>query len=170
MATLGITTLTGCSSIPDFIATGTAMTFQQTTAPTSWTKETLLYNDYSLRVVTGTASTGGSISFSSAFTSRTPTGSVNVSNDGVTLSSSQNGAHTHSVTEDAEKWNGNRWTTAFSGTDGGNGNKVGFQAASVTVNSSGSGSSHTHVNTATFSGNSLNFAVNYVDVIIATKN
>jgi len=33
MAVLGSTTLTGCNSIPDFIATGSLTLFQQTSAP-----------------------------------------------------------------------------------------------------------------------------------------
>jgi len=36
MAVLGSTNLTGCNSIPDFIAGGSLVTFQQTSAPTSW--------------------------------------------------------------------------------------------------------------------------------------
>jgi hypothetical protein len=47
-------------------AAGTALLFQQTAAPTGWTKVTS-YNDYALRIVSGTASTGGSVAFSSAF-------------------------------------------------------------------------------------------------------
>jgi len=68
MAILGSNFLSGCSSIPDFIATGSRMVFEQTdapghnppAAPTSWTKETnIAFNDVALRVVTGAASTSG---------------------------------------------------------------------------------------------------------------
>jgi len=59
MAILGNTTLTGCNSIPDFIAAGSLMMFQQTASPTSWTKQTT-HNNKALRVVSGTAGTGGS--------------------------------------------------------------------------------------------------------------
>ena len=44
-------------------ASGTKMLFQQSTAPTGWTKQTT-HNDKTLRVVTGTASSGGSNAFS----------------------------------------------------------------------------------------------------------
>jgi hypothetical protein len=78
MAVLGSTSLTGCNSIPDFIAGGSLMLFQQTTAPTNWTKGTT-HNNKALRVVTGTATPGGSTAFTSVFASRTPAGSVSVS-------------------------------------------------------------------------------------------
>ena len=68
MAILGSTTLTGCNSIPDFIAPGSLMIFKQSTAPTSWVKQTT-HNDKTLRVVSGTATPGGTIAFSSAFPS-----------------------------------------------------------------------------------------------------
>jgi len=56
----------------------TRMIFAQTAAPTGWTKDTTNYNQHALRVVTGTASTGGSIDFTTAFASQTPTGNVSV--------------------------------------------------------------------------------------------
>lgn len=45
---------------------GTRMLFQQTAAPTGWTKETSTYNDRALRVVTGAVSSGGSNPLSTA--------------------------------------------------------------------------------------------------------
>lgn len=59
-------------------STGTRMIFGQTTAPTGWTKDTINYDNHALRVVTGTASTGGTVDFTTAFTSQTPTGNVSV--------------------------------------------------------------------------------------------
>ena len=56
--------------------TGTRMIFAQTTAPTGFTKDTSSYNNHALRVVTGTASTGGTVDFVTAFASQTPTGNV----------------------------------------------------------------------------------------------
>jgi hypothetical protein len=63
MAILQGSSLTNCLYIPDFIASGTVMVFESTSAPTSWTKSTA-HNDKSLRIVNGTISTGGSSSFS----------------------------------------------------------------------------------------------------------
>lgn len=57
----------------------TRMIFAQTTAPTGWTKDTLNYDQHALRVVTGTASPGGTVDFTTAFASQTPTGNVSVS-------------------------------------------------------------------------------------------
>ena len=45
---------------------GTRMLFQQTAAPTGWTKDTT-HNDKALRIVSGTASSGGTLSFSTVF-------------------------------------------------------------------------------------------------------
>jgi hypothetical protein len=52
---------------------GTRMLFQQTAAPTGWTKETnSTYNDAALRLVTGTVTTGGADGFTTHFgTSKT---------------------------------------------------------------------------------------------------
>ncbi|MDO8706436.1 MAG: hypothetical protein Q7J84_15965 [Sulfuricaulis sp.] len=47
-------------------SSGTAMLFVQTAAPTGWTKSTT-HNDKVLRVVSGTASSGGTTAFTSVF-------------------------------------------------------------------------------------------------------
>ena len=52
-------------SIPEAFPSGTSMLFQQTAAPTGWTKQTT-HNDKSLRIVSGTVGTGGSVAFSTA--------------------------------------------------------------------------------------------------------
>jgi hypothetical protein len=44
---------------------GTSMLFQQTSAPTGWTKQTT-HNDKAIRLQTGTVGTGGSVAFSTA--------------------------------------------------------------------------------------------------------
>jgi hypothetical protein len=44
---------------------GTSMLFQQTSAPTGWTKQTT-HNDKALRIISGTVGTGGSVAFSTA--------------------------------------------------------------------------------------------------------
>lgn len=59
----------------DAFPSGTKILFQQTTAPTGWTKDTT-HNDKSLRIVNGTVGSGGSTAFSSIFTSRTVSGST----------------------------------------------------------------------------------------------
>lgn len=67
---------------------GTLLTCGNTSAPTGWTKKTdSTFNDYALRLVTGTPSTGGSVAFST-FLARTAT-------DAHTLTTAQTPAHTH---------------------------------------------------------------------------
>lgn len=142
----------------DPFAPGTAMLFAQTAAPTGWTKSTT-HNDKALRVVSGTAGSGGSTAFTTVFASRTPAGSVTV--DGTTLTGSQMPAHTH--TTSAYNSHG---TGSF---DPGPGSAVNYlSAASITSSSIGGGGSHTH--TSSFTGTAMDFAVQYVDVIIATKD
>ncbi len=152
MAVLGSASLTGCNSIPDFIATGSLMLFQQSTAPINWTKQTT-HNDKALRVVSGTATPGGTFSFSSVFTNRTITGTVG----NTTLSTPQIPSHTHTI--------GNFTATGSSGFGEGPGN-TDLQPGGGQSGATGGGGSHTHP----FSGGQLSFAVQYVDVIICSKN
>jgi hypothetical protein len=142
---------------------GTVMLFAQTAAPTGWTKDTSNNNNSALRVVTGTASTGGSVDFTTAFASQTPSGSVSVTGGSVgntTLSTPQIPSHSHPGTTrgPADYAPGGSFFNASS---------------STTTGSEGGGGSHNHPFTgqsATFSGNAINLAVKYVDVIRATKN
>lgn len=143
----------------DAFPSGTVMLFIQTAAPTGWTKSTT-HDNKALRVVSGTAGTGGSVAFTTAFASQTPTGSVTVSGTvgSTTLTTAQIPSHNHS--------NG----TTSGGTQGPN---CGSSAGSVTsTGSTGGGGSHTHSfsGSGTLSGNAINLAVQYVDTIIATKN
>jgi hypothetical protein len=64
----------GGSSFP----TGTRMLFQQSVAPTGWTKD-VSYNNYALRVTSGSVTSGGSVPFTTAFSAQTPSGSVSLS-------------------------------------------------------------------------------------------
>jgi hypothetical protein len=54
---------------------GTRLLFQQTAAPTGWTKDTT-YNNYALRISSGTVTTGGSVGFTTAFASQAVSGTV----------------------------------------------------------------------------------------------
>lgn len=79
---------------------GAVMLFAQTAAPTGWTKDTT-YDDYALRITSGTVSTGGSVNFSTAFASRSvagsfPGGSLLQATTGTTaLTAAQLPSHTH---------------------------------------------------------------------------
>lgn len=129
-------------------AAGTAMMFVQTSAPTGWTKSTT-HNDKALRVVSGTASSGGSVAFTTAFASQAVSGTVG----STTLTTSQIPSHTHNV--------GNAYVAGncYGNFSAGNNNNA-------VSGGTGGGGSHNH----SFTGTAINLAVQYVDVIIATKD
>lgn len=162
--------LTGVQPFPS----GTLMLFQQTAAPTGWTKQTT-HNDKTLRVVSGNASSGGTTAFTSVFASRTPSGSVSGSNSGgsvanTTLSTTQIPSHDHtlSLTEgDDNNHSGNGNNSAANADAGING--------SCTVSATGGSGAHNHSFTnptwsGSFTGSSMDFNVQYVDLIIASKD
>lgn len=148
---------------------GTVMLFAQTSAPTGWTKDSTNYNNSGLRVVTGSASTGGSVDFTTAFASQTPSGSVSITSvsgsaGATTLSTPEIPSHLHN----SGLFNQGGGTTSFNtGSDN--------IANPRTTGNTGGGGSHTHPfsfssGSGTFSGNAINLAVKYVDVIRASKN
>ena len=154
-----ILTSNGAGALPTFQAagggftSGTLMLFQQTAAPTGWTKQTT-HDNKALRVVSGSASSGGSVNFTTAFASQGVSGSVG----NTTLTTTQIPSHSHTFT-----------------TTGGDGGSVPQGAQSqfiagngitVTTSSTGGGGSHNH----SFSGTAINLAVQYVDLIIASKD
>jgi hypothetical protein len=167
---------------PSAFPSGTAMLFVQTSAPTGWTKSTA-HDNKALRIVSGTAGTGGSVAFTTAFASQAVTGSISVTVGAgtlavgagtfavgaTTLSTAQMPSHTH---------------TSMSMTAGGvSGAYFGQIAGNNTSGATGGGGSHTHsltgapsisgspsVTASSFTGNAINLAVQYVDVIIATKD
>ena len=121
---------------------GTRMSFQQTSAPTGWTKDTTAaLNDSIMRIVTGTASSGGSTAFST-FNGQTATGAT-------TLSTAQMPSHTHS-------------SATGSPTNGNSGSGLTSTLAVVgNSGATGGGGSHTH---------SMTTAIKYYDFIIASKD
>lgn len=156
-------TLPAVTATVTAFASGTALLFQQSSAPTGWTKVTT-YNDAALRVVSGTASSGGSVGFTTAFSSQ------NVG--ATTLSTSQIPNHYHQVF--MAGFAGNLGVQVKSGSsDGGQyafqdvadlpqySSPAGSSSGMYANNDNGGGSSHTHT---------LNIAVSYVDIIIATKD
>jgi hypothetical protein len=156
----GPTGATGASG-PNF-ASGVRMIFAQTSAPVGWTKDTTNYNNHALRVVTGTASTGGSVDFTTAFTSQAVTGSVGTSG-ATTLSTSEIPSHQHTIaayTDNATQGPRPRAT---------NNTSVNGTPTTDPCGSTGGGGSHTHSG-GSFTGNAINLAVKYLDVITATKD
>lgn len=109
---------------------GTLLLFQQTNAPTGWTKQTT-HNDKALRCVSGSCSSGGTTAFSSAMAAPSVSGSVTVSGapdagdlaaaagnlavsvsgniSSTTLSNNQVPSHNHQVT----KYQGNDYNVPW---------------------------------------------------------
>lgn len=76
-------------SLTSLIPSGTLMLFQQTTAPTGWTKQTT-HNNKALRIVSGTASSGGTAPFTTIFGTGKTTGSY-------ALTVADLPSHTHTI-------------------------------------------------------------------------
>jgi hypothetical protein len=179
----------------DALPSGTKMLFQQTSAPTGWTKDTT-HDNKALRVVSGTAGSGGSVNFTTAF------GSQNVG--GTALTSAQIPGHTHTFSGSGNTGDAGGHTHTGATNSAGNhshvytrysalrGSPTGNDtwAGTANVNTSVAGA-HTHSlsidavanhnHTVSVSGttsstgggdthtHSLNLAVQYVDIIICTK-
>ena len=127
---------------PSTFPSGTVMLFQQTAAPTGWTKLTSL-NDCGLRVTSGAVGFTSGSSFSSVF-AQTAVGNT-------TITQATMPSHTHT-------------TNAVTGTPtygAGTGAIDVLNSLSASVGSTGSDGAHTH---------SVNLALAYVDVILASKN
>ena len=124
------------------------MLFQQTSAPTGWTKQTT-HNNKALRVVSGTAGTGGSVDFTTAFATPAVSGSVSAT----TLSESQMPSHRHQAAYTAGG-GGDPWLNGES------------SGAPYYTSYTGGNGSHTH----SLSGATTTINVSYVDLIIASKD
>lgn len=130
---------------------GTLMLFQQTAAPTYWTKQ-VTHNNKALRVTSGTAGSGGSYTWTQAFgTSSFYTAT------GHTLTVSELASHGHNVTGGI--YGGSTYYNNYGNFDGLSGP---YTPSLVNISVEGGGSSHTHPIEA------LN--VQYVDIIIASKD
>ena len=158
-------------------ASGTKMLFQQTAAPTGWTKDTS-HNDKALRITSGTVGTGGSVAFETAFASQTPAGTISTSVTGTvantTLTVSQIPAHTHTGNVDL-RTNWEAGTSSQSPVGTGNARYDGTGSSpTFTTNATGGGGAHNHgwsgSATSTFTGTAINLDVQFVDVIICTKD
>ena len=170
----------------ELFPTGTLMLFQQTAAPTGWTKQTT-HNDKALRVVSGTASSGGSSAFSTAMATPSVSGSISgdpsagnlaVSISGsissTTLSISQIPSHSHNVTarainnvsSDSVAATSNYYSAQGYGTSsagGGSGHNHGHNLSGSMTGSPSAG--NLAISSATAAIN-----VQYVDLIIAAKD
>lgn len=156
-------------------ATGTITIFSQTTAPTGWTKLTDL-NDAGIRITSGSVSSGGSVGFTTAFSATNWQGTVSpVSSTGaVTLSAPQLPVHSHTYAMGAHSSFSPVTVTANSSPTATTYNAVYNYPVASSLVASGvtGGGAHSHPVSAdfTFTGSSVDLAVKYVDVILASKD
>ena len=176
----------------DAFPTGTKMLFQQTTAPVGWTKD-VTNDDKALRIVSGTAGSGGTLSLSS-FATQTigdttlTTAQIPVHSHSFSGSTGDvNLNHSHGVTDPSHTHTQDGNIGALFLYSGGGGNPGIGQPlqANVNVTSATTGISiqnalgnHAHSVSGSIgnegSGNShthtLDLDIAYVDVIVATKD
>lgn len=151
------TTATNWSGIPS----GTLMLFQQTSAPTGWTKQTT-HDNKALRVVSGTAGSGGSSGFTTVFSNQTPTITLSGWSVGsTTLSESQIPSHSHNL--------GGNWSSLYY-RDSPYQPGLRQESASNSTYTTGGGGSHNHSISGSASSSAITLNVAYVDLIIASKN
>jgi hypothetical protein len=150
-----VLTSNGAGALPTFqVATvfpaGTKLAFQQTSAPTGWTKDTTAaLNDSIMRIVTGTASSGGSTAFS--------TWAAVTSTNAYTLTTSDIPSHNHAP------GSGSSFRVAATGQANALSTQVGSTNGSAnTTANTGSDGSHSH------GVSSQN--IKYYDFIIASKD
>lgn len=181
------------------LPSGTSAIFVQTAAPTGWTKSTT-HNDKALRVVSGTASSGGTSAFTTALGTPSLSGTVGINGapsvgnlavslsgsvGNTTLSNNQIPSHTHGY----QKFNiqNGIFRNIDTSPDGNETNNLAHTLISnnAATSSTGGGGSHNHsfsgsgtLNGAPGIGNlagslsssTASIDVQYVDVIIATKD
>ncbi len=166
-----VQTATFQASIP----TGSRMLFQQTAAPTGWTKDTSR-NNRALRLVSGSVGDGGGNSFTGVFNGNITTNSGSVHSH--TLTTAQIPSHFHYAFRSGNAGqlrNGsNMSSNNYPGSGTGAGNL--YESYNITARnevpnvgrtqSIGSSQGHSHG----FTNPQFNLNVLYTDVIICTKN
>jgi microcystin-dependent protein len=141
---------------------GTRMLFQQTSAPTGWTKETSsTYNDAALRFTTGTVGTGGADAFNTLFGTSKTTASH-------TLTEAEIPSHTHTLT-DPGHFHGFTMTDTSGGATGAmrglnniGTNNTASATTGITIGNTGGGTGHTHTL------NNMN--LKFIDCIVGVKD
>jgi hypothetical protein len=140
---------------------GTRMTFNQTAAPTAWTKDTSVDNA-GFRLVSGSVGSGGTVDFTTAFSSSTAVtvSSISGSAGDTTLSTPQIPSHNHAIFGKGGP----------GGTEGVFTRQSPPDLPNAPTSSTGGGGSHNHPFIFSSGAGTVNLAVKYVDLIIAQKN
>lgn len=175
-------------SVTNAFPSGTKMLFQQTSAPTGWTKDTT-HNDKALRVVSGSASSGGATAFTTVFGSGKTTGSTTLTTSHLPASGlSVPGLSVPALSIPALSVN----IKTFAGTGGGGPNAmqsapdgalvttattspttlsdVGSTGGSSTGGGTTGGGTTGNMGAGVGHDHTLSLDLHYVDVIIATKD
>ena len=182
-------------ALPSSIPSGTVMLFVQTAAPVGFTKSTA-HDNKALRVVSGTASTGGTVAFTTAFASQAVSGSIDnttATNNAATATNqaTTQGGTVGNTTLSVAQMPSHAHTGALQqfSAAGQNASGTPNRVNNINTGNAGSGSSHNHTFTGsshnhtqdshnhtqnahnhTFTGTAIDLAVQYVDVIICTKD
>lgn len=165
------------SFVPTEIPSGTKMLFQQTAAPTGWTKDTT-HDNKALRVVSGVAGSAGTTPFTTVFGPRNITvGNLPVHGHGPgTLSTNSQGGTESGQIQLVRTGSAPAATGIFSiasnpgsEADEAGGNPGSRRNFAISFSWAHSHSVVSGATADTGSGSSMDFAVQYVDLIIATK-
>lgn len=167
--TLAINKLPYVYSFQSAIPAGTVTLFQQTTAPVGWTKLTV-HDNKALRLITGTAGSGGSVAFTTVFTNQAPTITTNtLAGAATTLTGAQLPIHTHLVQIAAGQTWGNLGSAVPHPSLPSVKNATVPGATTTISAATGGGTAHIHTITAP-TPPAVILAVQYVDLILAQKN
>lgn len=156
------------------MGTGTRMAFNQTAAPTGWTKDTTAaLNDSIMRIVTGTVGSGGSTAFST-FNGQTATAAYTLTTPDIPSHTHTGPSHTHTGVTDGSSalmWGSmvSNFDIADVGTAQDNAHPATNHNHTFTTDAAGNGATGS---TGGGSGHShgITTAIKYNDFIIASKN
>jgi len=147
---LATRSLSSTDDVIDNFPSGTLMLFGSTGSPTGWTKNTS-FNDYSIKITSGTVGYGGSVGFATLF-ARTAT-------DAHTLTTAEIPSHSHVI--DNTLLGQNHATLQAQTSAGSTFSNILPWTGTNSTNTSGSGGSHTH---------NIDMQLKYRDFILAQKD
>ena len=149
------------------LESGTKVLFQQSAAPTGWTKDTT-HDNKALRIVSGAVSSGGATGFTSVFGAAKTTGSTTLTTDHLPASGLSIPSLTVAINSIANG-DGSQLSGTSTSSNQANEGSGGDSPSSITNGSTGTGTTgnmgtgggHTHTES---------LDLQYVDVIVATKD